>query len=173
MSICRIRLLLWLFLTGTTIVAGIVTDLMLRTGPFPLLVRFLGLAGMLLVHFPLKRTGKLLKLLGKPEEWGCTSRLITIDVYQCIRHPHHMGIGIFITCLGIFIGYPWSFLIITITQWMWVLGFLFLVEERELVKKFGAEYEAYRQRVPMLFPKPSCILRVFAKPVEAAIDELT
>jgi hypothetical protein len=47
------------------------------------------------------------------------------------------------------------------------------VEERELVEKFGAEYQAYRQRVPMLFPKPSCIIQVFAKPLEAAKGEIT
>jgi hypothetical protein len=173
MSVCRIRFILWLFLAGTSIAGGIAADLILRTEPFPLLVRFLGLAGIVLAHFPLKRTGKLLKLLGEPEEWGCTSRLVTIDVYQCMRHPHHMGVGIFMTSLSIFIGHPWSFLIISITQWIWILGFLFLVEERELVEKFGAEYQAYRQRVPMLFPKPSCILQVFAKPLEAAKDELT
>jgi hypothetical protein len=171
MSVCRIRLILWLFLAGTSIAAGIAADLILRTGPFPLLVRFFGLAGMLLAHFPLKRTGKLLKLLGEPEKWGCTSRLVTTDVYQCVRHPHHLAVGIFMTSLGLFIGHPWSFLIITIIQWLWILGFLFLVEERELVEKFGAEYIAYRQQVPMLFPKPLCVLRVLAKPVDLAQDE--
>ncbi len=171
MSVCRIRLILWLFLAGTSIAAGIVADLILRTGPFLLLVRFFGLAGMLLAHFPLKRTGKLLKLLGEPEKWGCTSRLVTTDVYQCVRHPHHLAVGIFMTSLGLFIGHPWSFLIITIIQWLWILGFLFLVEERELVEKFGAEYIAYRQQVPMLFPKPLCVLRVLAKPVDLAQGE--
>jgi len=171
MSVCRIRLILWLFLAGTSIVAGIAADLILRTEPFPLLVRFLGLAGMVLAHFPLKRTGKLLKLLGDHEKWGCTSRLVTTDVYQCVRHPHHLAVGIFMTSLGLFIGHLWSFLIITIIQWLWILGFLFLVEERELVEKFGLEYKAYRQQVPMLFPKPLCVLQVLSKPIELAQNE--
>ena len=171
MSVCRIRLILWLFLAGTSIVAGIAADLILRTEPFPLLVRFLGLAGMVLAHFPLKRTGKLLKLLGDPEKWGCTSRLVTTDVYQCVRHPHHLAVGIFMTSLGLFIGHPWSFLIITIIQWLWILGFLFLVEERELVEKFGMGYKAYRQQVPMLFPKPLCALQVLTKPIDIAKEE--
>src|SRR3972149_2269063 len=120
----------------------------------------MGLAGIVLAHFPLKRTGKLLKLLGEAKEWGCTSRLITKDLYQCVRHPHHLAVGIFMTSLGLLIGHPWSFLIITVIQWSWILGFLFLVEERELVGKFGTEYKAYRQQVPMLIPKPLCALRV-------------
>jgi protein-S-isoprenylcysteine O-methyltransferase Ste14 len=70
------------------------------------------------------------------------------------------------TSLGLLIGHPWSFLIITGIQWLWIMGFLFLVEERELVRKFGAEYESYRRQVPMLLPKPLCILRVFSKPLD-------
>jgi protein-S-isoprenylcysteine O-methyltransferase Ste14 len=171
MSVCRLRLILWLFLAGVSVGGGITADLIMRTEPFPVVVRILGLAGIVLAHFPLKRTGRLLKLLGASKEWGCTSRLVTIDVYQCMRHPHHVGVGIFMTSLGLLIGYPWSFLIITTIQWLWILGFLFLVEEMELVKKFGAEYKAYRRRVPMLFPKPACVLRVFAKPLNAAKGE--
>ena len=76
------------------------------------------------------------------------------------------------TSLGLLIGYPWSFLIISIAQWIWVIGFLFLVEEKELVKNFGEAYKTYRQKVPMLFPKPLCALRVLTKPLDVAKDEL-
>jgi protein-S-isoprenylcysteine O-methyltransferase Ste14 len=171
MSKCRIRLILWLLPAGISIAGGVTTDLILQTNPFPVLVRFLGLVGIVLAHFPLKRTGKLLKLLGESKEWGCTSRLVTTDVYQCVRHPHHLGVGIFMTSLGLLIGHPWSFLIITIIQWLWILGFLFLVEERELVEKFGMGYKAYRQQVPMLFPKPLCALQVLTKPIDIAKEE--
>ena len=153
-------------LAGLSIAAGIVTDLVLKTESFPALVRLLGLIGMLLAHFPLKRTGRLLNLLGEPKEWGCTNRLVTKDIYECVRHPHHLMVGIFMTSLGLLIGHQWSFLIITISQWVWVIGFLFLVEEKELIEKFGEEYKAYRQKVPMLFPKPICVFRVFTKSIE-------
>ncbi len=166
MSICLIRLILWLLLAGTSIGLGIITDLALKTESFPILVRFLGIVGMVLAHFPLKRTGRLLRLLGEPKEWGCTSQLVTTDIYQCVRHPHHLGVGIFMTSLGLLIGHPWSFLFISISQWLWVIAFLFLVEEKELIMKFGKEYEAYRQQVPMLFPNPLCIFRVFSKSIE-------
>jgi protein-S-isoprenylcysteine O-methyltransferase Ste14 len=123
---------------------------------------------MVLAHFPLKRSGKLLSLFGESEKWGCTTRLVTKDIYQCVRHPHHLGVGIFMTSFGLLIGHIWSFLIISIIQWLWVVGFLFLVEERELMKNFREEYTAYRQKVPMLFPKLFCILRVLTKPIEVA-----
>ncbi|MBN1254903.1 MAG: isoprenylcysteine carboxylmethyltransferase family protein [Deltaproteobacteria bacterium] len=147
---------------------GIAIDIALKTESFPLLVRFAGLIGMVLAHFPLKRTGRLLKLLGEQKEWGCTNRLITTDIYKCVRHPHHLGVGIFMTSLGLLIGHWWSFLIIAITQWVWVIAFLFLVEEKELTEKFGEEYKAYRQQVPMLFPKLNCFFSVLNKPIEKA-----
>ena len=166
MSKCRIRVIYWLSMVGISVAGGIVTDLTLGTEPFPIVVRLLGMVGMLLAHFPLKRTGRLLKLLGESKEWGCTNRLIVTDLYQCVRHPHHVGMGVFMLSLGLCIGHQWSFLLITIPQWLWILGFLFLVEERELLEKFGEEYEAYRRQVPMLFPNPLCTLRVLSKPIK-------
>lgn len=171
MSICRKRLIMWLVLTTISVVVGIVIDIVLRTESFPVLVRFVGFVGMILAHFPLKRTGRLLILLGEQKEWGCTSRLITTDIYKCVRHPHHLGVGIFMTSLGLVIGHVWSFLIITITQWVWVVAFLFLVEEKELREKFGEEYKVYCRKVPMLFPKLICFFSVFTKSIEEARDK--
>ena len=113
----------------------------------------------------------MLKALGKPGKWGCTNQLVTTDIYQCLRHPHHLGIGIFMTSLGLLIGHLWSFLIITLIQWVWVIGFLFLVEERELREKFGEEYEVYSQKVPMLLPKPSCVFNSLLKPMDNSSGE--
>jgi protein-S-isoprenylcysteine O-methyltransferase Ste14 len=137
-----------------------------------LFVRLLGLSGTVLAHFPLKRTGRLLRLLGESEKWGCTNRLVTKDIYQCVRHPHHIGVGLFMTSLGLLIGHPWSFLIITLSQWAWVVGFLLLVEERELLEKFGKDYRAYRQQVPMIIPDLRCVLRVLSKPLDVAEERL-
>ncbi len=162
MSICLKRLIIWLLLTSISVAAGVFTDVVLRTKSFPVLIRSVGVIGMILAHFPLKRTGRLLNLLGEPKEWGCTSRLVTTDIYRCVRHPHHLGVGIFMTSLGLLIGHLWSFLIVTVTQWVWIMVFLFLVEEKELTEKFGEEYKTYRQKVPMLFPKPICVFRIFA-----------
>ncbi|MBN2116428.1 MAG: isoprenylcysteine carboxylmethyltransferase family protein [Anaerolineales bacterium] len=172
MSKCRKRVIYWLFLVGISLAGGIIADLSLRTEAFPIPIRFLGLAGMILAHFPLKRSGKLLSLLGESKEWGCTTRLVTGDIYQCVRHPHHMAVGIFMPSFGLLIGHIWSFLLISITQWMWIAAFLFLVEEKELVKNFGEEYKAYRRKVPMLFPKPLCVLHVLAKPIGVAKNGL-
>jgi len=171
MSKCRVRLILWFVFVGVSVVGGIASDLVLRTEAFPVAVRVLGLAGIVVAHFPLKRTGRLLHLRGEAEQWGCTSRLITDDIYQCVRHPHHVGVGVFMTSLGLLIGHRWSFLLIAGTQWLWIFGFLFLVEEPELRSKFGEAYERYRERVPMLVPKLVCAVRVLAGPLEEPEDQ--
>jgi protein-S-isoprenylcysteine O-methyltransferase Ste14 len=121
---------------------------------------------MLLAHFPLKRAGRLLGRMADPEEWGCTNRLVTTDLYRCLRHPHHFFIGIFMTSLGLAIGHIWSLLLIAVSQWLWILGFLFLVEERELLEKSGEAYAAYRREVPMLFVNLACLFRVLSGPIE-------
>lgn len=166
MSVCRVRLILWLILAGATLTGGLVTDLILQTSPFSVWLRIVGLAGMLLAHFPLKRTGRLLSRMGEPEEWGCTSQLVTTDLYRCLRHPHHLFIGVFMTSLGLAIGHIWSFLLIAMPQWLWVFGFLFLVEEKELLEKFGEDYAEYRRKVPMLIGNPTCLFEVLSTPLE-------
>jgi protein-S-isoprenylcysteine O-methyltransferase Ste14 len=84
--------------------------------------------------------------------------------YETGEDPHHVGVGVFMTCLGLLIGYLWSFLFITVTQWLWVIAFLCIVEEKELLEKFGEEYMAYRQRVPMLLVDLKCVVRVLSQP---------
>jgi protein-S-isoprenylcysteine O-methyltransferase Ste14 len=70
--------------------------------------------------------------------------------------------------LGLAIGHIGSFLFITIPQWAWILGFLFLVEERELAEKFGSDYETYRRSVPMLIGRPGCLFKVLTTPLEGS-----
>jgi protein-S-isoprenylcysteine O-methyltransferase Ste14 len=165
MSICRKRLVYWLILVGITVFGGILTDFILRTSPFPLWLRIFGLAGMLLAHFPLKRTGKLLGRLTNPKEWGCTNQLVTSDIYRCVRHPHHLFIGLFMTSLSLLIGYVWSAILISVSQWIWILGFLLMVEEKELEDKFEEAYIKYRREVPMLIPNPLCVFEVLTHPL--------
>jgi len=76
------------------------------------------------------------------------------------------------TSLGLLIGHRWSFLIITASQWLWIFGFLFLVEEPELRQKFGKAYEAYRRDVPMLVPQLRCAVRALSEPLEGKRDQL-
>lgn len=165
-SKCLKRLIIWISLTALSIVAGLLTDLNFAcTKSFPVFIRIIGVIGIILVHFLLKRTGKLLRIYGNCELWGWSTSLITQNIYRCIRHPHHLGVGLFMTFLGLLIGYPVTFLIITISQWLWVLLFVIFIEEKECLEKFGDEYLEYKKNVPMFFGNPICIIKELFKPV--------
>jgi protein-S-isoprenylcysteine O-methyltransferase Ste14 len=156
-------------MTTVSVAAGLVLDVLFHTRAFPLMIRLFGLLGIVVAHFPLKRTGRLLKDRGGVEEqWGCTTRLVTNDIYQCVRHPHHLGVGIFMTSVGLLIGHLWSFLLITIVQWTWIIIFLYMVEEKELEAKFGDAYLRYKADVPMLLTKPRCLLQFLSTSIQGA-----
>ncbi len=163
-SKCRKRLIFWIVLTSISIGTGLLLDLdFIKTNNFTLYIRLIGLVGMILAHFLLKRTGKLLRLFGECELWGWSTKLIVKNVYKCVRHPHHLGVGIFMTFLGLLIGYPVTCIVITFTQWLWIFLFVIFIEEKECFEKFGDEYQEYRKNVPMFFGNPICIVKELFK----------
>lgn len=159
-SKCRIRLIVWIILTIVSIGGGLLLDLsIVKTNSYPIYIRIIGFSGIILTHFLLKRTGQLLRLFGECELWGWSTKLIVKNVYKCVRHPHHLGVGLFMTFLGLTIGYPITFLIITIGQWLWVFLFVIFIEEKECLEKFGKEYLEYKKNVPMFLGNPFCIIK--------------
>lgn len=163
-SKCLKRLIVWISLTILSIIIGLYLDLNLfLTKSFPVFVRVIGLVSIIFVHFLLKRTGKMLRLFGECELWGWSTKLITKNIYRCVRHPHHLGIGIFMTFLALLIGYPITFFIVVISQWMWVFLFVIFIEEKECMEKFGEEYNQYKKHVPMLLGNPICIIKELIK----------
>jgi len=165
-SKCLERLIFWISLTSISIGIGLLLDLsFIKTTGLPLYIRLIGLVGLILAHFLLKRTGKLLRLFGECELWGWSTKLIVKSVYKCVRHPHHLSVGIFMTFLGLLIGYPLTFIIITVTQWLWVFLFVIFIEEKECLEKFGNQYKDYSKNVPMFFGNPVCIVKELFKPI--------
>jgi hypothetical protein len=163
---CVRRLVLWISLTVASVSAGLYVDLsLLGTGPLPPPLRLAGVLGMLAVHPLMKRSGQLLRSFGDCELWGWSRRLLTGDIYGCVRHPHHLGVGLIMTFLGLAIGYPVTLLVLVVSQWAWVVLFVILVEERECRLKFGDEYEEYSARVPMFLASPACLVRALRSPI--------
>ncbi len=157
------RLFLWLFVMLISLLLGYSLD-SLYGFVLPLWVRVLGLLGIVVAALTLRISGRMLKKFGQPEEWGWTTKLVTHGIYSCVRHPHHFGIGLFVTSLGLLLGGLFTFLLLTFTIWVSVILFLIKVEEPEAREKFGEEYEEYKRRVPMILPNPLCLLREILKP---------
>jgi protein-S-isoprenylcysteine O-methyltransferase Ste14 len=83
-----------------------------------------------------------------PEE----SHLVNHKIYTVLRHPAYAGAQRIAIGLALLNG-NWfalaSALIFGLGLWGWVR----LVEERELIERFGPAYVEYRQRVPAFWPR--------------------
>lgn len=94
--------------------------------------------------------GTILVLLGWRRVYRTRSDLVTNGIYRYVRHPQYLGF-ILITA-GWLIHWP---TIPTALTWpILVLMYYRLAknEEREMVNRFGEEYRAYANRVPMMIP---------------------
>ena len=166
-SKCLKRLIFWIILTIISIGTGLLIDLIvIKTNSFPIYIRIVGFTGIVFTHFLLKRTGQLLRFFGECELWGWSTKLIVKNVYKCVRHPHHLGVGLFMTFLCLLIGFPITCIIIVFTQWLWVFLFVIFIEEKECFEKFGNDYLEYKKNVPMFLGNPFCIIREVSKPIK-------
>lgn len=77
-------------------------------------------------------------------------------IYSVLRHPAYSG-ALTVGLAGMFFTFtPFSIIFFLI----YVAGFyihVYLVEEKELISRFGESFQEYRKKVPALFIKPSKI----------------
>lgn len=78
-------------------------------------------------------------------------RLATDGLYGVVRHPQYSGI--MLAVFGQIVHWP---TVVTLALFPVIaLAYVRLArkEEQEMVRRFGADYEAYLRRVPMFFPR--------------------
>jgi protein-S-isoprenylcysteine O-methyltransferase Ste14 len=89
------------------------------------------------------------RLIGKTELSG-GGKVVREGMYAWIRHPRY--VGSFIAIVGAcFIGGTRAMWIVVAVWCIMALGAIAL-EERELLSRFGADYEEYCRRVPRFLP---------------------
>ena len=145
--------LLAVIMTGMFLLRGCL--LAVAWGFSPLL-SLIGL-GCLLVSLWLKlKLSKELSLrvmLGVPELTPdpSGSRMISQGIYTRIRHPRYLQMDMALTGFALFANYPatYDFLV------LWYVGIFMVVllEERELLARFGNDYREYCRRVPRFIPR--------------------
>lgn len=97
-------------------------------------------------------TMKVLSGLPELQEDGKGGKLLQEGLYARIRHPRYVEVAAGVlgyAALANHIG-TWIMAALLIPS----LHLVVLLEERELARRFGAEYEAYRARVPRYIPRP-------------------
>ncbi len=152
------RALFWFSSIIASLAAGVLADHYIGIH-WPLLLRVAGIIFLLPSFMLLRLSGRALKEYGGQRDWGVTTRLVTTGIYGCVRHPHHLGIGLFVSSLALATGlFPSLFTIPLI--WIEIILFLLRVEEPELYGKFGESYREYSRQTPMIIPKLGCMARL-------------
>jgi len=78
-------------------------------------------------------------------------RLLTEGVYARVRHPRYVAVLLGLISVALFSNYLALYVLVPVgTAGLYLIVRL---EERELVERFGDEYETYRERVPMFVPR--------------------
>ncbi len=83
-----------------------------------------------------------------PEE----SRLVNHKIYNLLRHPAYAALQFIAFGLALLDG-SWAALAGALAFSLGLWGWVRLVEEKELIERFGASYLEYRQRVPAFWPR--------------------
>lgn len=76
--------------------------------------------------------------------------LATIGLYARVRHPQYAGF--ILIMLGFLLQWPTILTLIMFPLLVIMYRRLALVEEKEMSRQFGTEYQTYRQRVPAFWP---------------------
>ena len=91
------------------------------------------------------------RLVGHAELTG-TGEMFSGGLYAYVRHPRYAGMFAALLGAALLAGTPPLWIVLAI--WCPFALLVIRLEERELAARFGANYEAYRKRVPAFLPFP-------------------
>jgi protein-S-isoprenylcysteine O-methyltransferase Ste14 len=90
--------------------------------------------------------------VGTPAPAAPTERLVVGGLYRHVRNPMYLGVAAAICGQALILGRPWLFAYATLFGAV-VWTFVTFYEEPTLARRYGAQYEAYRQAVPAWRPR--------------------
>jgi tRNA-Thr(GGU) m(6)t(6)A37 methyltransferase TsaA len=90
-----------------------------------------------------------------------TNKLVTSGIYECMRHPMLFGLMLLPLGFALLIGSVTFITIIAPLEMVFIAFMVLVFEEMEISSKFGKEYEAYKQKVPMVSFDKKCIRELF------------
>ena len=92
-------------------------------------------------------------LTGVPELQadGRGGELLTEGIYSKLRHPRYVELSLGTFALTLFINHVGTYVLFLV--FLVGLHGVVLLEERELLERFGEEYAAYQARVPRFIPR--------------------
>ena len=90
-------------------------------------------------------------LVGVPElKNSSEQKLLTEGMFRLVRHPRYLTIIVGMIGWSLICNYTGIYLLVAISIPLFVAITMF--EEKELLRRFGGQYEQYRRDVPRIFP---------------------
>ncbi len=91
-------------------------------------------------------------VLELPEKAGQDAgKLITGGIYSRMRHPGYVAMSFAVAAVALFTNYLAMYVVALV--YMPLIGFVAVLEERELAARFPGAYRAYCARVPRFVPR--------------------
>ncbi|MGB5295090.1 MAG: isoprenylcysteine carboxylmethyltransferase family protein [Thermoanaerobaculia bacterium] len=100
-----------------------------------------------------RRYLKLKILMGGPElaQDPSAGSLLSEGIYSRIRHPRYLSVFFGSLAVALFANFLASWLLMVLL--IPVIYVLAIIEERELLERFGGDYRRYMERVPRFVPR--------------------
>ena len=90
--------------------------------------------------------------LGTPAPIAAPERLVVGGLYRYVRNPMYVALLMSIIGQALFLG-QFGLLLYVAALWLISAAFVRWYEEPTLTRRFGADYQAYRQAVPAWWPR--------------------
>lgn len=110
-----------------------------------------GLALEVLGAYAAVRAYLILTFVGKGRPFHPPAFLVDRYIYRFVRHPIYWGYVVFWLGFGLRRGRP-AFIAGALVVGLVLAGYALWVEEPDMKRRFGPPFEAYRRRVPLVFP---------------------
>jgi len=88
---------------------------------------------------------------GTPFPMLPTKKLLIVGPFKYCRNPMTLGTLLAYGGIAILIG-SWTALLAVVIFAAFLLGYLKLIEEKELQTRFGSEYNEYKKKTPFIIP---------------------
>lgn len=95
---------------------------------------------------------------GTPMPLIATQKLVVQKPYSYCRNPIYLGVIALFMGISVLLGSTSSLVIVSLFAALLLL-FTKLVEEKELIQRYGSEYIAYKETTPFLVPRPAFLKR--------------
>ena len=105
-------------------------------------------------------TGVIMIVKGWIKVYCYGDQLLTEGIYGLVRHPQYTGI--FLAVFGQLVHWPTIPTLALAPVIVLAYRHLARREEAQMIQRFGDDYLAYRQQVPMFFPRWETVRKLFA-----------